>query len=51
MKAINKTIFPDVDSDDTQCPKVEIIQKAIVCLTNCDQQITHLSKLNNFDFM
>ncbi|CAB3236463.1 unnamed protein product [Arctia plantaginis] len=42
VKAINKTNFPDADADDAQCPKVEIIQKAIVCLTNCGQQITHL---------
>lgn len=41
-KDINKTIFPEEEIDNTQCPKIEIIQKAIVCLTNCSQQITHL---------
>ncbi|XP_075969450.1 uncharacterized protein LOC142972319 [Anticarsia gemmatalis] len=41
-KSINKTNFPDEETDDAQCPKVEIIQKAIICLTNCGKVITHL---------
>ncbi|XP_063620221.1 uncharacterized protein LOC134792800 [Cydia splendana] len=43
VKAINKVDNPsDKDSDNVQYPKIEIVQKAIACLTNCAQEKTQL---------
>ncbi|XP_059054244.1 uncharacterized protein LOC131848416 isoform X2 [Achroia grisella] len=43
VKAINKANEASDHEADIQYPKIEIIQKAIICLTNCDQEKTQLS--------
>ncbi|KAJ0180452.1 hypothetical protein K1T71_003856 [Dendrolimus kikuchii] len=42
VKAINKANSSSTDEDNTQYPKIEIIQKAIICLTNATQEKTQL---------
>ena len=45
MKSINKTNNALEDPDNVQYPKIEVIQKAIICLTNFVNEKTQLSKL------
>lgn len=45
VKSINKTNSAFENSDNVQYPKIEVIQKAISCLTNFIQEKTQLSKL------
>ncbi|XP_026757989.2 uncharacterized protein LOC113517503 [Galleria mellonella] len=42
VKAINKANESSEHDADVQYPKIEIIQKAIICLTNCAQEKTQL---------
>lgn len=42
VKAINKANNTSEEEDNAQYPKIEIIQKAIVCLTSCAQEKTQL---------
>lgn len=45
VKSINKTnSASSEDVDNVQYPKIEIVQKAIICLTNFVQEKTQLSK-------
>ncbi|XP_023949221.1 uncharacterized protein LOC112053864 [Bicyclus anynana] len=41
VKSINKA-NNDEEADNVQYPKIEIVQKAIICLTNCLQEKTRL---------
>lgn len=46
VKAVNKAKDPrSTENENVQYPKIEIVQQAILCLTNCTQERTQLSKL------
>lgn len=50
VKEIIKSDTKSESANNIQYPKIEIVQKAIFCLTTCAQEKTQLSKLHKYNF-